>query len=164
MMGEESSIMPPMSSPRTFIAALKTGETRTTKALEEVTGRRQGVKAEALLAALKRRRALKSPLAEPLREAIQRKTRLPDRYIDRCIDAWPEKHKEDARKAIVRAFHSGKRLRFRWGLKSGQGFDAVIRDEPDQITITALSPRSTLRVAKGGEIYVAPGYPPTKKT
>jgi hypothetical protein len=148
-----------MSSPRTFIEALKTGETRTTKALELVMGRREGPRAEAFFAAMGRRGALKSPLNPTIREAIQKKTRLPDTYIDRCIDAWPDKHKEDARRAIIKAFNSGRRLRFRWGLKSGAGYDAVVSDEEHQITITALSPRSTLRVTKQNQIYVAPGIP-----
>jgi hypothetical protein len=148
-----------MSSPRTFIEALKTGETRTTKALERVMGRRQGAAAEAFFAAMRGRGALNAPLKPEIREAIQKKTRLPDLYIERCIDAWPDKHKEDARKAIVAAFNSGRPLRFRWGLKSGAGYDAVISDQDHQITITALSPRSTLRVRNDNEIYVAPAIP-----
>jgi hypothetical protein len=146
-----------MSSVRTFIAALKTGETRTTKALQRVAGRRQGAAAQALIAALKHKGALDAPLGSPLRDAIQ-KTPLPERYIARCIDDWPDVQKEQARKAMVTAINKGHQVRFRWGLKSGPGYDTNIHRGVSSVTITALSPRSSLRVS-GNEIHVAPGGP-----
>jgi hypothetical protein len=146
-----------MSSLRTFISALKTGETRTTKALQRVAGRRQGTAAQTLIAALKHKGALNAPLRAPVRDAIK-KTPLPDRYIDRCIDAWPDAQKEEARKAMITAINKGHQIRFRWGLKAGPGYDAKIHRGPSSVTITALSPRSTLRIS-GEEIYVAPGGP-----
>jgi hypothetical protein len=149
--------MPPMSSLRTFIAALKTGETRTTKALQRLLGRRRGARAEAFIAALKQKGALNAPLEPPIRNAIK----LPDRYIERCIDAWPDAQKEEARRAIVTAINKGQQVRFRWGLKAGPGYDAKIHRGPSSVTITALSPRSTLRIS-GDEIYVAPGGPPRR--
>lgn len=153
--------MPPMSSLRTFIAALKTGETRTTKALEGVASRRRGAVAEELLAALSHRGALNAPLPAPFRQAIK-KTPLPERFIDRCIDAWPDAQKEQARRALVRAIHDGRRVRFRWGLTAGRGYETEITRAGNRVTITALSPRSTLRIS-GDEIYVAPGKPATKR-
>ncbi len=152
--------MVPMSSLRTFIAALKTGETRTTRALEEVAARRRGAVAEELITALKRRGALNAPLPAPFRQAIK-KTPLPERFIDRCIDAWPDAQKEQARRALVKAIGDGRRVRFRWGLTAGRGYETQITCVGNRVTITALSPRSTLRIS-GGEVYVAPGKPAKK--
>jgi hypothetical protein len=153
--------MPPMSTIRTFIDALSTGRTRTTKALEEATSRRRGATAEELMAALGRRGALNAPLEDPIRQII-RKTSLPDRYIDRCIDAWPDAQKERARRAMVRAMRDGKRLRFRWGLTAGRGYETEITTAGTRTTITALSPRSTLHVS-AGEVHVAPVRLPRKR-
>ena len=147
--------MPPMSSLRTFIAALKSGETRTTKALQRAVARRRGAKGQALIAALKHKGALNAPLQAPIRGAIG----LPDVFIERCIDDWPDVQKEQARRAMVTAINKGQQVRFRWGLKAGPGFDATIRRGASSVTITALSPRSTLRISGDDEIYVAPGGP-----
>ncbi len=147
--------MPPMSSLRTFITALKTGETRTTKALEKLAARRRGVAALQLVAATRHRGAFDAPLSPPFRLALK-KSFLPERYIDRCIDAWPDDDKERARRAVVQAIAEGRRLRFRWGLKSEAGYALVITRTKPEVTITALSPRSSLRIS-GSQIYVAPG-------
>jgi len=147
--------MPPMSSLRTFIAALKTGETRTTRALEGVARRRRGALAEELLLALKHQGALNAPLQAPFRQAIK-KTPLPERYIDHCIDDWPDAQKEQARRALVKAIADGRRVRFRWGLTAARGYETEITRTASRVTITALSPRSTLRIS-GDEIHVAAG-------
>ncbi|MEX0749743.1 MAG: hypothetical protein WD359_02960 [Dehalococcoidia bacterium] len=153
--------MPPMSTLRTFITALSTGETRTTKALEGAARRRRGAAADELLAALRRRGALNAPLKDPIRQVI-RKAPLPDRYIDGCIDAWPDAQKERARRAVVKAMRDGKRLRFRWGLTAGRGYETEIRTVGSLTTITALSPRHTLHIG-GGEVHVAPARFPRKR-
>ena len=77
--------MPPMSSLRTFVTALRTGETRTTKALEHLVARRRGAAAEELIAAMAKRGAMNTPLPSPFRDAIRRSP-LPERYIETCID------------------------------------------------------------------------------
>jgi hypothetical protein len=149
-----------MSTLRTFITALSTGETRTTKALEEAT-RRRGAAATDLRAALSRRGALNAPLESSIRQVI-RNTSLPDRYIDRCIDAWPDAQKERARRAMVKAMRDGNRLRFRWGLTSGRSYETEIKTVGSRTTITALSPRSTLHISRG-EIQVAPVKLPRRR-
>ena len=150
--------MAPMAHLRTFIAALRTGETRTTKALEGVMGRRRGAEAEELITALNRRGALKAPLQAPFRQAVK-KTPLPERFIDHCIDDWPDAQKEQARLALVKAIDDGHRVRFRWGLTAGRGYQTEITRAGNRVTITALSPRSSLQIS-GGEIYVAPASKP----
>jgi hypothetical protein len=143
-----------MSKVKTFIEALKTGETTTTRKLERVTRKRNSAAAMELIAALGQKNALNRPL-DGLILARLKDEGLTQRHIDRCIDAWPDKHKEDARKAIIAAINAGKPVRFRWGLKSGAGSDAKISKSGPIVTITALSPRSTLRISKG-EIFVDP--------
>jgi hypothetical protein len=146
--------MPPMSKVKTFIDALKTGETTTTKKLERVTGKRSSAAALELIGALRKKNALDRPLDGVILEVL-RSEGVTRRHIERCIDAWPDKHKEDARRAIIGAINAGKPVRFRWGLKSGAGCDAQISKRGPVVTITALSPRSTLRISKG-EIFVDP--------
>jgi hypothetical protein len=143
-----------MSNVRAFITALKTGETRTTKALEKAVARRRGAAAEEVFAALGERGALKTPLSGPVRTALRRAP-LPDHLIERCIDGWPDAQKERARRAIVDALRDGRRVRFRWGLTDARGFESEVRTRGNIVTITALSPRSTLRVS-GDDIDVAP--------
>lgn len=150
--------MAPMTTLRTFINALMTGETRTTMALEEVMGRRRGPAAEVILAALRHRGALKAPLQTPLRRAVKN-TPLPERYIAHCIDAWPNAQKERARRALVSAVNNGHGVRFRWGLKAGRGYKTEITRVGNRVIITALSPRSSLKIS-GGEVYVAPASQP----
>jgi hypothetical protein len=150
-----------MSSVTTFISALKTGETRTTRALQALAGRRRGAPAEELIVSLRRRGALNAPLGSPFRQAV-RKVPLPERFIERCIDAWPDAQKERVRRALVRAIDDGDRVRFRWGLTAGRGYETEITRTGARVTITALSPRSTLRLSRG-EIYVAPGRPAKKR-
>lgn len=158
--GESEVNMPPMSKIRTFVDALKTGETKTTKALQTALGPRQSATARALIAALRQTNALKRPLAEPFRGAIK-KGKLHDDYVTYCIDAWPDQDKEDVRKELLKAIGRGDSIRFRWGLKSGAGHEAVVEQVGRTTTIMALSPRSLLK-ASGDEIYVGP-HPPKKR-
>ena len=148
--------MPPMSSLRTFITALRTGETRTTKALNHVVARRSGATAADLIAALRKRGALKSPLQDPLRQAL-RNAPLPNRYIEACIDGWPDPHKEKIRLAILRAIRDRRRVRFVWGLTPERSFTTEIsRKRTGTLTITTLTPRASLRAHEDGTIEVVP--------
>ena len=64
------------------------------------------------------------------------------------------------RRAVVAAIRDGRHVRFRWGLTPGRTYATEIdRQGAGAVTITALSPRSTLRVTSDDEIYVAPGAP-----
>jgi hypothetical protein len=143
-----------MTKIRTFIDALRTGETRTTKAIDRVL-RSRGSSREELESAFRHRGALKAPLQDPFRGAL-RDAGLTPRYIERCIDRWPDGQKEDARRAVVSAINAGRGVRFRWGLTESGRFETEIATAGrGPITITARSPRSTLRV-RGDEVEVAP--------
>jgi hypothetical protein len=153
-----------MSSLRTFIAALKTGETRTTKALELVVSRQRRAASTELVDALAARGAFNTPLQKGFRQAL-RKAPLPERNIEQCIDGWPDAQKEQMRRAIASAIQDGRRVRFRWGLTAARTFATEINsDGAGAVTITALSPRSSLRVDRGNEVYVAPAGPAATRT
>jgi hypothetical protein len=143
-----------MSKIKTFIDALKSGETKTTKAIEQVVGVRKAADRQALLDALDQPHALKSPLAKAFKDALI-DAGLKRNEIKRCINAWPENDKETARVALVKAMKRGDRVRFRWGLKSGAGYDAESERDGNTTTITALSPHSSLET-RGNSVYVGP--------
>ena len=148
--------MPPMTSVRTFIAALRTGETRTTKAVEQAVARRRGARGDELVALLHKQGAFKKPLQDPFRDAL-RATGLPARYIDTCIDGWPDGQKEQMRRAIARAISDGHRVRFAWGLTDAKGFETEItRAKSGTVTVRALTPRAALRVGPDDDITAMP--------
>jgi hypothetical protein len=147
-----------MSTLKTFIEALKSGETRTTKALERLLRRRRSATTQAVIAALRQPGALNRRLDASLRSALN--PPLSDTTISICIDNWPDTQKEEARKQIIWAINKGGSVQIRWGLKSGAGYDAKFKRSGNNVTITALSPRSSLKIS-GGEIYVAPARPPS---
>jgi len=152
-----------MSSLRTFIAALQTGETRTTKALDLVVARRHGPKAGALIDLLHKPGALKTPLQGPLRQAVK-SAPLPEKYIQVCIDGWPDAQKEKMRCALLIGIRDHRRVRFVWGLTAAPGFHTEIHDTgAGTVTITALTPRASLRAHADGNVDVVPRKGPTAR-
>lgn len=146
--------MPPMSSLRTFISALRSGDTLTTRALNNVLAQRTG--ADELVGVLKKRNGFNAPLTSPLRDAIRRAP-LPDETITECIDRWPDDQKERARRAIVKAVDAGRSVRFTWGLTESTECETMIdASGTGAVTIRALSPRSSLRIYDEDKINVAP--------
>jgi hypothetical protein len=145
-----------MSSLRTFISALKTGETRTTKALDKLAAHRRGIAAAGLIAMVSKPGSMKAPLKDPLRSAL-RAASLPEKTIEVCIDGWPDKQKETMRRAVAKAIREGRRVRFHWGLTSETGFRTQIHDTGTGIVkITALTPRSALRSHADGSVDAMP--------
>lgn len=147
--------MPPMSSLRTFITALKTGDTRTTQALNKLVARK-GAQTVQLRADLRKPGALAAPLQQTFRQAL-RGAGLTDTEVRECIDRWPDGQKEKVRKALVAAGRHGHRVRFTWGLTAAPACETTIDASPKgAVTITALSPRSRLRIYAGTHVNVAP--------
>ena len=139
--------MPPMSSIGTFLKALKSGETLTTKAAEKALGR--GRRSATLVSTVKKKHAFKAPLQQPLRAALKA-ANLTEPLITACIDAWPNHEKEKARLAVANAINTDRRVRLRWGLSTGTGYETEVRKTETTVTIIARSPRSKLRVRQGG--------------
>jgi hypothetical protein len=154
--------MAPMSSIRTFINALKTGETRTTRALNRVIAERRSAAADERRAALRHPGAMAAPLQPPLRDAL-RSAALPDEMITECIDRWPDDHKERVRRALVKALAEGHRVRFAWGLTDADHLQTEIRTSGRTVTVSALSPRSSLRVYDEDQVNVAPVRVPSRR-
>ena len=139
--------MPPMSSIGTFLKALKSGKTRTTEAAERAISR--GRRRPALVSLLSKKNAFKSPLQQPLRDALKA-ANLTEDLVTKCIDGWPNSEKEKARAAVASAIRNDKRLRLRWGLSTGSGYETQIKKTDTTVTIVARSPRLKLRVRSGG--------------
>jgi hypothetical protein len=154
--------MAPMSSIRTFINALKTGETRTTRALNKVVADRRSAAAHERRAALGHSGAMDAPLQPPFRDAL-RSAALPDEMITECIDRWPDDHKERVRRALVKALKEGQRVQFAWGLTDGDDLRTEIRTTGGTVTVSALSPRSSLRVYDDDQVNVAPVRVPANR-
>ena len=142
--------MPPMSSLNTFINALITGKTRTTEAAQRAIGR--GHRSPALVSLVRKPNAFKKPLQKPLRDALKA-ANLPEDFIIKCIDGWPDAQKEKARVAIVGAIRNEQRVRVRWGLATGPGYETQVQKTESTVTITARSPRARLR-ARRNEVFV----------
>lgn len=151
--------MPPMSTIQTFIDALRTGQTRTTRGLNEIFG-----EPAAAGAALKPDQAalLGSPggldaLAGWMRDLLKRVSDpLTDAELDH-IDEWPRVHKERVRLALVRAIEDDVAVRFSWEIHSGAAPDTAITDQgTDGIFVTFRSPRARVRLEGdgAGEIFV----------
>lgn len=143
--------MPPMSSIRSFITALKTGQTPTTRALERIAADRT----EPMRAALQRAGALNRPLSAVFRGALR--TDIDDLAITQCIDNWPDEHKERVRIALVDAVRDGRPVRFRWGLTAASDYETFI-DDPGYgpVTFTARTPQAQLSVYDGDQVNVPP--------
>jgi hypothetical protein len=135
-----------MSSIGTFLKALKSGETLTTKTAERALGRAR--RRPAIVTILKTKNAFKAPLQQDLRDLL--KPNLNDEQINKCIDSWPNTQKEAARAAVANAIRTDRRVRLRWGLSTGSGYETNITKTEKTVTIVARSPRSKLRVRQGG--------------
>lgn len=146
--------MPPMSSIRSFINAVKTGQTPTTRALERIAA----VRTEHMRTALQRPGALNRPLGAAFRNSLR--DDLDDVAITQCIDNWPDDHKERVRLALVDAVRDGRPIRFRWGLTAASEFETFI-DDPGYgpITFTARTPQAQLSVYDGDQVNVPPVEP-----
>jgi hypothetical protein len=143
-----------MTSVRTFITALQTGETKTTIAAQAALGR--GRRVSALVNALNKRGAFDSPLQPAFRDELRR-AKLSNRDIEACIDRWPDAQKERMRRAVASAVRDGRKVRIRWGLTTASSYETQIRrTDSGLVTITALSPRRSLRVSGSRGILVGP--------
>ncbi len=143
--------MPDMSTIKTFVKALKTGMTKTTKALDKCDYASH-------LDELRKPHALDKPLPGWARGALQ--PPLSDAELDH-IDDWPDGQKDLVREAIVTAAENKRKLQFFWELHSGTDEETDIQGlaGAGTTTIRFRSPRSKLRVSMAtfGDISVNVG-------
>ena len=107
--------------------------------------------------------AFRAPLGHRFRERLHA-VGLPDDAIVACIDGWPDPDKESLRQALVEAVDESRIVRFRWFLTDAPNYQTRIEYESGTVTITALSPRSTLTIFNGDRIAVGPVPPRATQT
>jgi len=149
--------MPPVSTVRTFIEALRTGRTNITRALDQLLanpGSLQddpdypGVQQQGALNGMPewlRARLTQPPVAPPLRP----------QEIDH-IERWPNGQKEIVRAEIVTSIQQNRRTTFAWEHYRGSAPVNEVRPGPGGgIEIVFRSPGANITLTAAGEIDVA---------
>lgn len=149
--------MPETSTIRKFIAAVQTGRTNTTKALEMLFTNPGRHRTHTNFGDLSVAGALNKPLAA-WAKAVLRALGLSDPELAH-IEDWPDTEKEEVRKALVVAIQADRNVRFLWELHDVAGSDNRVTnvDGPGDITVTFRSPRANVRLTSTvnlGEIIV----------
>lgn len=145
--------MPEITAIPKFLESVRTGETDTTKALDNlfknVAGRRQALMTHADMAHLRKAHSLRRspPSGVP---AGWWRAHLPTLQPLELthLDDWPETLKENVRVKLVDAINNGRAIKFLWELCDGNAEQTDIKDPgpPRRITVTFRSPRSKMRV------------------
>ena len=137
--------MPEKSTIKKFVAALQTGRTNTTRALEELWAAR-GTLDAAKLAVLPTIGL--TPLEPWLRQELAARGLSEPELVH--LDRWPDPEKRAVRAKLVSVVGDSRPVHFSWELHRGDNEDHEIQD-PDatgDITIIFRSPRR--KVAIGG--------------
>ena len=149
--------MPPTSTIQTFINALRTGQTRTTRGLDELfaSPAALGGSLKTDEAALLRSPGGLEPLAGWMRDRLAGVSDpLTGPELDH-IDEWPAIQKERVRQALVRAIDDDVTVRFSWEIYSGAGPDTAIVDHGAAgIFVTFRSPRARVRLEGDTAVFV----------
>ncbi|MEX0682544.1 MAG: hypothetical protein WD904_03015 [Dehalococcoidia bacterium] len=131
--------MPPYSTLRTFIDALRTGETNITQCLENVTNNR--ALRDAHLAEVQTPNAFDGALPQWLCDALDQAGMSNDEI--RHIERWPAREKEIVRQQVALSIGDNRTLRYGWELQDG---DAPVSDvrvqNSNEAVIIFRSPRS----------------------
>ncbi len=152
--------MPPKSSIQTFIDAVNTGQTNTTRALEVIGTNLAAYSGFA--AALATPGALKADPSTGLLPAwagavlsgvgVGALALTPAELLH--IGAWPDAEKEKVRAALYQAMQAGNAVHFSWQLYPGADSISHVDNLPGgDFKVTFLSPQSKVRVK------VVPGQP-----
>lgn len=146
--------MPDITAIAKFLESVRTGETDTTKALDnlfkDVASRRQALRAHANMAYLRTPHSLDRNPPQNVAAGWWRAHLSTLQPLELAhIDAWPDKLKENVRDKIVHAIDNGRGIKFLWELCHGNVEDTDIKDPgpPQRITVTFRSPRSKMTVA-----------------
>ncbi len=145
--------MPPGTTIKKFVDALKTRKTVINSALDQLFT--ESRRHEAYLAELSNPDALNSPVPDWAKAEL-RKVGLGDVEFAH-MNRWPDTHKEAMRKAIVTAIQTNRHVRFFWELHAGPDNVTDVQDQgTGDITVTFRSPLSKVKVSMAtfGEITV----------
>lgn len=133
--------MPAYSSLRTFIEALRTGDTNITRTLRRAIAR-EGV-------ALIRDRASVDPhLSDDLREVLARYG-MATEEIDHIENEWPPEKRNEAREWVLAAADENRSVAFSWELFAGANPANRMDDPgaPEPVLITFQSPRKGVNLS-----------------
>lgn len=145
--------MPPTSSIRTFIDALKTGQTRTTRKLDDLFAT-----PGQLNLTFQQDQDLRTPniFSPQLPDWVRNLLSGPHVVTNplskdelQHIDEWPSEQKEEVRKKLVTARDNNLGVRFFWELYEGTAPATVISDLGGSLgfLVTFSSPRSQLTLS-----------------
>ncbi len=137
--------MPPMSTTRTFIQALQTKRTNTTKALDLLLARNLSGSQHPQHAFLGSLQAadVSGVLPAWVKLGLTGAGITPGAEMDH-IDSWP--NKDDIRKAAIVAIEGNRSIKFFWDLHDGHDEENQIDDSgTGDIIITCRTPRRKVR-------------------
>ena len=144
--------MPPGTKMQTFLNSVRTGETKTTRALERLWTDRGSS-----LATNASRKGALNGLPDWLRSALTRQgdqhapVALSEIEFDHIRD-WPDAEKEKLRQALLASLGPPRRtVRFRWALSKDSTSVNPVDNlyGPGDMTITFNSPEKNVKTAKG---------------
>jgi hypothetical protein len=151
--------MPPYTTLRTFIDALKSGETNITRVLEDVAADRALLEANA--ADLRTPGRFEPYFPDWARAALTDSSRVRRLSAEELahIEAWPASEKEAVRVQLARSLDAPLRLIFRWEIFDGDDPRTELRrDEAGEAEIVFRSPRKGVELISRinvGDIKVA---------
>ena len=149
--------MPEMSTIKKFVAAIQTGRTNTTRALEQLFANPGRHGSNPNFPQLNTPNALNRPLAAWVQSEL-RAVGLTEPEIAH-VDGWPDAEKEQVRQALVAAIQANRSVRFLWALHDGTSSENRIDNlnGTGDVVITFRSPRLNVRLTSTvnlGEIIV----------
>lgn len=130
--------MPPYSTLRTFVNALKSGETNITRSLEKLVN--DGSRRQKYADWVDKPGALDGEFPAWLRtELVQ--AGMKQEEIEH-IEAWPDSQKDVARAQVSAAVKDKRPVRFSWELWEGKHAESEVRRDADQeMRVVFKSPR-----------------------
>ncbi len=136
--------MPAYSTLKSFIKALKTGDTNITQTLESLVNNR--AKRNQYSSDIRATHTGQGQLPGWLRsEMVQAGMSEPE--VDHC-ERWPDREKEKVRQQLVEAMDSDANLHFSWELFDGDHpLSEVRRDSNQDVRIVFRSPRKGVKLS-----------------
>jgi len=146
--------MPPPTTMRTFLEAIRSGRTNTTEALDMLFASPAAVRAHPNFTDLQAPGMLN--MLQPWARAELRRLGVGSEELAH-IDDWPNNQKEIVRQKLVDAMNGNKPVEFSWKVYPGATEDTSIDEGPAKVTITFFSPESKVRATGPDSVSVDVG-------